>query len=74
MSKLPQLSGSECVKAFEKAGFRIARQKGSHIIMRRDDPFAQVVVPSHDTIDKGTLRGIIRQAGMTVDEFLDLLG
>jgi predicted RNA binding protein YcfA (HicA-like mRNA interferase family) len=74
MSKLPSISGSACVKALEKAGFRMMRQKGSHIIMRRDDPFAQAVVPNHDEIDRGTLRSIIRQAGMTIDEFLELLG
>lgn len=73
MSRLPSISGRECVRALEKAGFVAIRQKGSHIFMRRDNPFAQTVVPDHKTIHRGTLRNIIRQSGMTVDEFLALL-
>jgi predicted RNA binding protein YcfA (HicA-like mRNA interferase family) len=73
VSKLPRLSGSECVSALEKAGFHRKRQHGSHIIMRRDDPFAQVVVPDHKELDRGTLRAIIRQAGLTVEQFNALL-
>lgn len=73
MSKLPVVSGRECVRALERAGFYVKRQTGSHIILRRDEPFAQVVVPDHKVLDRGTLRVIIRQAGLTVDEFVDLL-
>jgi len=73
MSKLPVLSGRECVRALEKADFYFKRQRGSHIILRRDTPFAQVVVPDHKTLDRGTLRAIIRQAGLSVDEFVSLL-
>jgi predicted RNA binding protein YcfA (HicA-like mRNA interferase family) len=73
MSKLPVVSGRECVRALERAGFYVKRQTGSHIILRRDEPFAQVVVPDHKVLDRGTLRAIIRQAGLTVDEFVDLL-
>jgi predicted RNA binding protein YcfA (HicA-like mRNA interferase family) len=73
MSKLPQVSGRECVRALEKVGFYVMRQRGSHIIMVRDEPDAQVVVPNHRQIAKGTLRTIIRDADLTVDEFLDLL-
>jgi predicted RNA binding protein YcfA (HicA-like mRNA interferase family) len=47
MSKLPQVSGQEVVRALQKIGFTVRRQQGSHIIMRRDDPFAQTVVPNH---------------------------
>jgi len=50
-------------------GFYQKRQHGSHIILRRDDPFAQVVVPDHKILDRGTLRAILRQANVTVDEF-----
>lgn len=57
----------------EKAGFYIKRQKGSHIILCRDEPFAEVVVPNHKTLDKGTLRTIMRQADLDVDEFIELL-
>jgi predicted RNA binding protein YcfA (HicA-like mRNA interferase family) len=73
MSKLPILSGQECIKALGKAGFYILRQRGSHIILRRDEPFAEVVVPNHQELDKGTLRAIIRQVRLSVDEFIELL-
>ena len=73
MSKLPVISGRKCVKVLEKKGFCFKRQVGSHIVLRRDDPFAQLVVPDHKELDKGTLRAIIRQAGMSVDEFLERL-
>jgi predicted RNA binding protein YcfA (HicA-like mRNA interferase family) len=73
MSKLPSISGQECVRALEKVGFYFKRQESSHIIMRRDTPFAQVVVPDHKQLDRGTLRAIVRQAGLSVDEFLRLL-
>lgn len=73
MSRLPRISGRECVKALEKVGFYFLRQKGSHISLYRDEPFAQVVVPDHQEIAQGTLRAIIRDAGLSVDEFIDLL-
>ena len=73
MSKLPQISGKDCIKALGKAGFYIKRQKGSHIILCRDEPFAEVVVPNHKALDKGTLRAIIRQVELEVDEFIQLL-
>jgi predicted RNA binding protein YcfA (HicA-like mRNA interferase family) len=74
MSKLPSISGKECVKALENIDFYQKRRESSHIIMRRDDPFAQVVVPDHDEIAKGTLRAIIRDTDLTVEEFITLLG
>jgi len=73
VSKLPRISGRKCVQALKKAGFYFKRQEGSHIILRRDDPFAQVVVPDHKELDRGTLRAILRQASLSVDEFLKLL-
>lgn len=73
MSQLPQISGRVCVQALIRAGFHIRRQQGSHIILRRDDPFAQIVVPDHRQLDRGTLRAIIRQAGLSVNEFNELL-
>jgi predicted RNA binding protein YcfA (HicA-like mRNA interferase family) len=73
MSKLPIISGQECIKALGKAGFYVLRQRGSHIILRRDELFAEVVVPNHSELDKGTLRAIIRQVGMSVDEFIELM-
>jgi len=73
MTKLPRISGRVCVAALGKAGFQIKRQQGSHIILRRDVPFAQVVVPDHKELDTGTLRGILRQAGLSADEFRVLI-
>lgn len=73
MSKPPRLSGRDCVIALSKVGFREKRQHGSHIILRRDEPFAQLVVPDHKELDRGTLRAIIRQAGLSIDEFNALL-
>ncbi len=67
------VSGRECVRALERAGFYLKRQEGSHMILRRDNPFAQVVVPDHRELDRGTLRAILRQAGIGVEKFLKLL-
>jgi predicted RNA binding protein YcfA (HicA-like mRNA interferase family) len=72
MSRLPRISGTECVKTLAKAGFYLKRQHGSHLILRRDNPFAQVVVPDHKELDRGTLRSIIRQAQLGVNEFMEL--
>jgi len=73
MIKLPVISGRKCVKALERINFYLKRQEGSHIILRRDDPFTQIVVPDHKELDRGTLRAIIRQAGLSIDEFVKLL-
>ena len=73
MSKLPVVSGRECIKALSKRGFHFKRQEGSHIVLRRDNPFAQVVVPDHKELDRGTLKSIIRMAGLSTDDFLKFL-
>jgi predicted RNA binding protein YcfA (HicA-like mRNA interferase family) len=73
VSKLPQVSGPDLVRALQKLGFKVRRQQGSHIILRRDDPFAQTVVPNHRQIDRGTLRAILRQTEITADELTKLL-
>lgn len=70
MTKLPRVSGRKCIRALERHGFRVRRQRGSHVILRRDEPFAQVVVPDHKELDRGTLRGILRQAGVSVEDFV----
>ena len=59
--------------ALLRAGFVVDRQRGSHVIMKRPEPPCRVVVPEHPVLDKGTLRSIIRQAGLTVNEFTALL-
>ncbi len=74
MSALPQVSGRDTVKALGKIGYEFDRQRGSHIILRQAvSPFRRIVVPDHKTVAKGTLRGIIRQTGLTVEEFISLL-
>ncbi len=73
MSRLPRISGRECVAALKKVGFYKKRQHGSHIMLRRDDPFTQVVVPDHKALDRGTLRAIIRQTNLSVGEFNTLV-
>ncbi|MBI5667480.1 MAG: type II toxin-antitoxin system HicA family toxin [Chloroflexi bacterium] len=73
MSKLPDVSSRECINALLKAGFVVARQRGSHIILYREDPYAKTIVPQRREISRGTLRRILRDAGVTVDEFIELL-
>ncbi len=70
---LPVISGDDAVSILTRMGFRFVRQTGSHMILRRDDPFAQVTVPRHKVLDRGTLRSIIRQAGLSVEAFMSLL-
>jgi len=72
--RLPVVSGRELVGALAKAGFRQDHQTGSHIILRHEaPPHRRLTVPNHKEIAKGTLRAIIREAGLTVEEILDLL-
>jgi predicted RNA binding protein YcfA (HicA-like mRNA interferase family) len=74
MAKLPSdLSGREVRTALERAGFVFTRQRGSHMVMRREQPHARVVVPDHKHVRVGTLRRIISDAELTVDAFLELL-
>jgi predicted RNA binding protein YcfA (HicA-like mRNA interferase family) len=73
MSNLPRISGRECVKVLIKLGYFLKRQEGSHMIMRRDNPFSQVVVPDHNELSTGTLRAIIRSTGVSVEEFKKLV-
>jgi predicted RNA binding protein YcfA (HicA-like mRNA interferase family) len=73
MSKLPRISGREAISALKKAGFDEIRQSSSHVIIRRVSPFSQLVIPDHRELDTGTLRAIIRQADLSVDEFIALL-
>jgi predicted RNA binding protein YcfA (HicA-like mRNA interferase family) len=74
VTRLPRgLSGKQVVTALKKAGFYIKRRKGSHIVLRRDNPFVQVVVPDHKNIDTGTLASIIDGADLSVDELIELV-
>ena len=69
MSRLPNISGKNAVKAFSKAGWIISR----HMIMTKSDSIVILSVPLHDDLDRGTLRGLIGLAGLTVEEFLEFL-
>jgi predicted RNA binding protein YcfA (HicA-like mRNA interferase family) len=69
----PGLSGRQVRAALERAGFAFRRQRGSHMILRRADPYARAVVPDHNEVRLGTLRRIIADAGLSVEEFLQLL-
>jgi predicted RNA binding protein YcfA (HicA-like mRNA interferase family) len=74
MTKIPtDLSGRALVRALEKIGFVVKRQRGSHIILQREKPPARVVVPDHKNLRVGTLRTILNSAGLTVEELLELL-
>lgn len=73
MSKLPIISGKECIKALKKLGFEITRQRGSHVVLTKENLKFTVIVPNHKQLDRGTLRAIIRQVDLTVDEFVRLL-
>jgi len=72
--KLPVVSGIEIVKALVKVGYEVDHQTGSHMILRqKEPPHRRLTVPKHRELAKGTLRAIIRQAGLTVEEFVELL-
>ncbi len=74
MTKLPTISGKTVVKALSRVGFFVHHQKGSHIVLRKNvPPFERVVVPNHKVVKKGTLGSIIKDAGLTREEFLELL-
>ncbi len=74
MSLLPRVSGRAAVAAFRRLGYEVDRQRGSHIILRhREPPFRRLTVPDHREVAKGTLRALIREAGISVEEFSELL-
>lgn len=68
---LPHISGAEAVRALQKLGFIVLRQKGSHVILRRES--IGCVVPQHRELKIGTLSGVLKQAGVTADEFMQAL-
>ena len=73
MPKLPVISGSEAVKAFQRAGWRVDRQRGSHVVLLKAGQIASLSVPQHKELAPGTLRSLLRDAEMTVEELLRLL-
>ena len=74
MPRLPALSARDAVKAFARAGFEVERQTGSHLILYSAVRRQTLSVPNHNPVRRGTLRSLIRQAGLTVEEFVRLLG
>lgn len=75
MPKLRRVSGREAVRALEKLGFAQVRQRGSHVVLKKWTQQGAIgcVVPLHSELAIGTLRGILRQAGITPDEFMESL-
>ncbi len=72
MSRLPVCSGQDAIRAFQKLGYQVDHQTGSHIILRHLQ-MRRLTVPNHRELAKGTLRALIREAGLTKDEFVNLL-
>ena len=72
MARLPRVSGREAVSVFEQVGFVIRRQRGSHIVMTKPGHPETLSVPDHSELQAGTLRALIRKAGVTVERFDEL--
>jgi predicted RNA binding protein YcfA (HicA-like mRNA interferase family) len=72
MSRLPACSGQDAVRAFQKLGYQVDHQTGSHVILRHPQ-MRRLTVPNHRELAKGTLRALIREAGITKEEFASLL-
>ncbi|MDQ3812354.1 MAG: type II toxin-antitoxin system HicA family toxin [Armatimonadota bacterium] len=70
MAAVPLLSGQEVVRVFASFGWSVSRQRGSHIILTKEGEIATLSVPNHKEVARGTLRSLIRDANLTVDEFV----
>lgn len=73
MPKLPVISGRQARRAFEKDGWLFDRQRGSHMILIKPDVPYNLAIPDHKELDRGLLRGLIRDANLSIDRFLELL-
>lgn len=75
MSKLPRISSKEAIRAFERLGFEQVRQTGSHVVMKKETEEGKIgcVVPVHRELKVGTLSGILKQAQVTLEEFMENL-
>jgi predicted RNA binding protein YcfA (HicA-like mRNA interferase family) len=71
MSKIPLLPPSDVIKMFQRFGWQIVRQKGSHIIMTKPGHIATLSIPNHTEVARGTLRSLIAKTGLTIEQFLD---
>jgi predicted RNA binding protein YcfA (HicA-like mRNA interferase family) len=76
MPKLRRVSGEQAIRALERLGFIRARQRGSHVVLKKQTPEGEIgcVVPIHRELAIGTLQGILKQAKITSDEFMEKLG
>jgi len=73
MPRLPVLAGAQVVRAFERAGWRLDRQRGSHAILVKPGQIASLSVPQHREVAPGTLRALVRASRMSLDEFISLI-
>lgn len=73
MPKLPRVSGKAAVAAFRRAGWMLSRMHGSHHILRHPSTGQHLSVPGHDTLKTGLLADLIKRAGLTAEEFIELL-
>jgi len=71
MPELPRISGKEAIKIFQKLGFSVVRQRGSHVVLRKDN--RGCVIPVHKSLAVGTLRSAIKQVGISPEEFINAL-
>jgi predicted RNA binding protein YcfA (HicA-like mRNA interferase family) len=73
MGRLNNISGKEAVTAFLQAGWLIAGQVGSHLVMTKPNMRANLSIPQHKELSVGTLRVLIRNSGLSVEQFMNLL-
>jgi len=73
MPPVPLLKPREVIRAFERLGWTVARQRGSHVIMTREGHIASLSIPDHPEVARGTLRSLVARAGLTVGEFIAAL-
>ena len=73
MPPVPVLKPREVVKTFERLGWEVSRQRGSHIILTKSGHISTLSVPNHPEVARGTLRSLVARAGLTMDEFLNAL-
>ena len=73
MAQLPVISGRDAVGGFERDGWRLVRQRGSHMVLTKPDVSVVLSIPNHRELKRGTLRGLIRKAGLDVAQFAALL-
>jgi len=73
MPPVPLLRPNQVVKAFEKFGWQVARQKGSHIIMTKEGHIATLSIPDHQQVARGTLRNLIQKSGLTIEQFIEAI-